>query len=205
MKYLIAVTGGSGAGKSTVSNILREYGIEIIDGDIVARTIMEPGEKCLAETVQAFGRKILDNDGRLVRSKLADIVFSDKNKLSALNAITHKYITEYFLISAKTSNSDIVGIDGAAIFESGINKKCDFVIGVIADEKVRISRIINRDGISEEKAKARIAAQKKDEFYIENCDYIVYNNGNKEQLIKQIGEVLEKLEYEKEKKQKENK
>ena len=201
MKYIIGITGGSGAGKSSVSNILRENGIEITDGDKVARLIMEPGEKCLLETVSVFGKEILDDNGRLIRKKLANIVFSHKEKLLLLNKITHKYITEYFKKIITKSEDCFLGIDGAALFESGINNMCDIVIGVISDEDIRIKRIMNRDMISYDEAKRRIDLQKKDEFYIENCDVLVYNNGNIEELREQVEEVLKRLRHEKEEKE----
>ena len=193
MKYILGITGGSGAGKTEVSNILREHGIDIIDGDKVSRLIMEPGEEALKETVEAFGNEILDSDGRLKRRELGNIVFSDTKKLEILNKITHKYITEYFLERVKKSDKNIVGLDGAALFESGIDKLCDGVLGVISEPEIRIERIMKRDGILREQASNRISAQKNNEFYIENCDFLVYNNGNIEEVRKQIGEVLEKL------------
>ena len=85
MKYILGITGGSGAGKTEVSNILREYGIDIINGDEVSRLIMEPGQEALKETVEAFGDEILDCDGRLKRRELGNIVFSDPEKLKILN------------------------------------------------------------------------------------------------------------------------
>lgn len=201
MKYIIGITGGSGAGKSSVSNILRENGIEITDGDKVARLMMEPGEKCLLETVSAFGKEILDDNGRLIRKKLAHVVFSDKEKLSLLNKITHKYITDYFKKLIVKSKAEFLGIDGAALFESGINEMCDIVIGVISDENIRIKRIMDRDLIFYDEAKQRIDSQKKDEFYIENCDVLVYNNGNIKELRKQVEGVLKRLRREKEEKE----
>lgn len=193
MKYVLGITGGSGAGKTEVSNILREHGIDIIDGDEVSRLIMKPGEDALVKTVEAFGDEILDLDGRLKRRELGNIVFSDPKKLEILNKITHKYITRYFLDYIEKSDKNIVGLDGAALFESGIANMCDGVLGVIAEPEIRIERIIKRDQISRKQAEERIASQKNNQFYIENCDFLVYNNGNKEEIEKQIMEVLGKL------------
>lgn len=202
MKYIIGITGGSGSGKTTVSDIFRRLGADIVDGDKVSRLIMQPGEACMAETVEAFGSGILDNAGRLKRKELAKIVFSNPEKLEILNKITHKYITEYFLERVEKSTADIVGIDGAALFESGIDKLCDAVIGVVADEDIRVERIINRDGLSESRARMRINSQKNNQFYIENCDYLVYNNDEKERVSEKVQEVFGKLVSEKERKRK---
>ena len=193
MNMILGITGGSGAGKTTVSDFFRKKGIEVIDGDKVSRLVMEPGEECLSETVKAFGSEILDENGHLIRKKLGQIVFSDPKKLEILNKITHKYITEYFLEKAKNSKSKIVGFDGAALFESGLDNMCDAVLGVIADEDVRIRRIKKRDGISVEDAQLRIKSQKNNEFYIEKCDYVVYNNDGDE-IFRQLEEVLDQLE-----------
>lgn len=192
-KYVIGITGGSGAGKTTVSDEFRKRGIEIIDADKVARLIMEPNQPCLKETAEAFGADILNEDGSLQRKKLAKIVFSDPKSLDILNRITHKYITEYFLEKIKNSDADIIGIDGAVLFESGINRCCDFMIGVVAEEKERVKRIVKRDNISEEEAVMRINSQKKNEFYIENCDYLVYNDNDRTKISEAVEEVLGKL------------
>ena len=192
-KFILGITGGSGAGKTTVSDFLREKGIEVIDGDKVARLIMEPGEACLMETVRTFGEDILGENGALIRKKLGQIVFSDSEKLETLNKITHKYITEYFFDKVKTSKSDIVGFDGAVIFESGLDKVCNAIIGVIADEEIRLERITKRDGISMQDARLRVSSQKNNQFYIEKCDFLVYNNGG-EEISEQLEEVLKTLE-----------
>ena len=193
MKYILGITGGSGVGKTTVSNILRKKGIEIIDGDKVSRLIMEPGKEALAETVAAFGTDILDAEGNLKRRELGRIVFSDSKKLEILNKITHKYITKYFFDRLENSDAEIIGFDGAALFESGMNRLCDAVLGVIADTDIRVSRIVMRDEISIDDAKKRINSQKNNEFYIEKCEFLVYNNGNEKELEVQIEGVLEKL------------
>ena len=193
MKFILGITGGSGAGKTTVSDYFREKGIEVIDGDMVARLIMEPGEACLMETVRTFGEDILGENGALIRKKLGQIVFSDSEKLETLNKITHKYITEYFFDKVKTAKSDIVGFDGAVIFESGLDKVCNAIIGVIADEEIRLERITKRDGISMQDARLRVSSQKNNQFYIEKCDFLVYNNGG-EEISEQLEEVLKTLE-----------
>lgn len=193
MKFILGITGGSGAGKTTVSDFFREKGIEVVDGDKVSRLIMEPGEACFEETVKNFGEEILDENGFLVRKKLGQIVFSDSEKLEILNKITHKYITEYFFEKVKNSESDIVGFDGAALFESGLDKVCDAVLGVIADEDIRVERITKRDGISMQDARLRINSQKNNQFYIEKCDFLVYNNG-RDEIFEQLEEVLKTLE-----------
>lgn len=201
-KYLFGITGGSGSGKSTVSGIFRSLGFEIIDCDILARQVTMPGEECLEKLKEEFGNNITDENNILLRKKLADIVFSDKDKLQRLNEITHYYILRRIFDIAKNSDSKIIGIDGAVLFESGVTKSCQKVIGVLASEEIRLRRIEERDKISEDAARARIGSQKEDKFYIEKCDFLVYNNGNKDDLEERVREVAEKLVEDEEEKRK---
>ncbi len=198
-KYLFGITGGSGSGKSTVSEMFKVLGFEIIDCDIIARQVTMPGEECLEKLKEEFGADITDKDNVLQRKKLADIVFTDGEKLQRLNEITHYYILERIFDLAEKSSSGMIGIDGAVLFESGVTKSCRKVIGVLANMDTRLRRIQERDKISEDAARARIGSQKENKFYIENCDYLVYNNGNRDDLEKKVKEVAEQLRIDEEK------
>ncbi len=186
---ILGITGPTGAGKSTVSKIFKKYGVEIIDTDILARKIVEPKKPALKELADAFGKNILNDDSTLKRSELARLAFSDPARLKILNSITHRYIKEEINIIIGKSKSDTVGIDGAVLFESGVSDMCDYIISVTADEDIRIKRIMARDSISEDAARTRIGAQKNNAFYLENSDYIVYNNG-REDLEEQVKNIL---------------
>lgn len=190
---ILGITGGSGCGKTTVSDILRSKGIDVIDTDIVARLIVEPGKPALNEIEDYFGKEYITSVGTLDRKKLAGVVFADSKKLSKLNEITHKYISKYVDEYIKDYSGDIIGIDGAVIIGSGIDKKCDYILSVLADKGERLRRIMLRDNITEEEGKKRISSQKNDEFYIENSDYIVYNKGNKEDLIFEVEKVIDDI------------
>lgn len=189
-KLMFGITGGSGAGKTTVSNIFRECGIYIIDADIVAREVQAPGAPCTLELAAEFGADILDENGQLMRRKLAGIVFSDAKSLARLNEITHKYITAraFELAHGRGGNC---GIDGAVLIESGIAEQCRYIVGVIADRDTRIRRIMRRDGISWEEARKRIDAQKPDSFYIANSDFVVRNDDAEDCLKWQIQKIIE--------------
>lgn len=189
---VLAITGGSGCGKTTVSDIFRSEGIDVIDTDKVARLIVEPGKPALREICEQFGSEYINpDDGTLIRSKLAETVFSDQKKLKILNRITHKYIAEYVDEYIMNYSKDILGIDGAVIIESGISY--DYLLSVIADEEERIKRIVKRDNISHINATNRIKSQKDDMFYIEKSDYIVYNNTNSEDLSSQVKKIIKDL------------
>ena len=190
---IIGITGGSGCGKTTVSDLIRKSGTEVIDTDIVARMIVEPGKPALDEIRKSFGAEYIKENGELDRKKTAELVFSDKDKLTELNRITHKYITQYINEYIDNYRGNIIGIDGAVLIESGIDKMCDYIISVLADKSVRIERITARDGITREEAEKRINSQKNNEFYIENSDYIVYNNNSTESLSKRVNEILSQI------------
>ena len=188
----LGITGGSGSGKTTVSDIFRKEGIDVIDTDIVARIIVEPGKPALDEIKEYFGQEYITPAGTLDRKKMAALVFSNPDKRLRLNEITHKYISQYVDEYIHNYTGDIIGIDGAVLIESGIGEGCDYILSVIADKEERIKRIIMRDSISEETAKKRIEAQKNDDFYIENSDYIVYNN-SKDELINQVSKIIKDI------------
>ena len=188
-KKIVGITGGSGCGKSHLSGLLRSRGIPVIDCDLVSREIMVKGEPCYLEVLAEFGDVILQPDGEINRKNLGEIVFSDPEKLEKLNKITHKHILADIYNKIEKEDSNIIGLDGAVLIESGI--ECDFLVGVLADKELRIQRIMARDSLSKESAKRRIEAQKQDSFYIENCDFVVYNNGNEydiDDLIKRIAD-----------------
>lgn len=188
---VIAITGGSGCGKTTVSDIFRSEGIDVIDTDKVARLVVKPGKPALREIRERFGEDYINSDGTLIRHKLAETVFSDHEKLEILNHITHKYISQYVDEYIAGYKKDIIGIDGAAIIESGI--RYDYLLSVLADKEERIKRIVKRDNISHINATNRIKSQKDDSFYIEKSDYIVYNNSNSEELHLKVKKIIEDI------------
>lgn len=177
MKKIIGLTGGSGAGKTTVSHLFAGLGALVIDADQTAREVVRPGQPALTEIVRTFGTELLLPDGTLDRRMLGDIVFSDPVKLNALNNITHKYITQAIFAAIDAAPDGTVAvIDAAALIESGLHQRCDYVVSVLAEPEARIRRIMARDGLSRTQAKNRINAQKKDEFYIAHSNQVLYNN-----------------------------
>lgn len=193
---IFGITGGTGAGKSTVSEMFRKQGIYVIDGDKVARKVTQPGEECLGILVQYFGNKILNSDSTMNRAKTAEIVFTDSKKLAILNEVTHKYINKEITNLLKKENPQIAAIDGAVIIGSPVEDRCEFIVSVVADADKRMKRIIERDKISEAAAMHRINAQPNEEFYIENSKYLIRNNGDEEQLGKAVAQVVEKIKKE---------
>ncbi len=201
---VIGLTGGSGAGKGEVSLCLMSHGIKCLDTDKVSREVCLPGKPCLRELVEYFGEGILLPDGNLDRKGLAQLVFGEDDaekreiKQNALNRITHRHIIDAmnaWLTERERSGDTVAVVDAPQLFESGFDRHCDYIVGVIADEKVRVRRIISRDSISEETAEKRIRSQKSDKFFIDSCDFIVYNNSGIDALEGQVEHILEKINY----------
>lgn len=187
MKKLIGLTGKTGAGKSTVSAYLKEKGAYIIDGDTVARKVLEDNAPLLKELKRAFGEGVFNSDGNLNRGALARVAFSTPEKTQLLNSVMHPAINALIFEESERafSDYDVVIVDAAAIIESGFTEKCSFLIVVHAPSEIRKERIMKRDGISEEDALIRINGQKDDEFYLSRADYVIKNyepHNMKEQL-----------------------
>lgn len=195
---IFGITGGSGAGKTTVSDIFRKSGIPVIDADKAARAVTEPGEKCLDELTDFFGSEILQSNGTLNRKKLADIAFSDERRLKKLNEITHKYIKINIENQLSEIKGKIAAIDGAVIIGSEVEGLCAFIVSVTAKREVRIKRITARDNISAESAKKRLAAQPGDDFYIEHSKYIIRNDTSVKELESQAERIISEIKNENE-------
>jgi len=199
---IIGITGTSGAGKTTVCEIIREkYNAKIIDADKIAKELAKPGTEYFNEIIKSFGIGILQNvgvapqgDPQIDRKKLANIIFNDNLKREYLNKITEKYVVEEInnQIEEYSKREEIIILDVPLLFETCLDQKCDITIGVIAEEKLKVERICKRDGIDKNMAKQRINALKDNEFLIENCTYIITNEGDYEALKEQIEIILYK-------------
>ncbi len=183
------LTGGSGSGKTTAANILRDLGATVIDADVLAREVVKPGEKAYNEIVGYFGREYLLENGDINRKKLGETVFSDPERLKILNKITHPAITERVMeIIAKNKDSRII-IDAAALIDcERLKDLCGKIIVVCADKELRITRIMNRDGLTREEAARRIAAQTPQELLIKSADIVIENSGSAEDLRRMVSD-----------------
>ena len=171
---LIGLTGLTGSGKTSASEFFRKKGAFVIDCDALAHEVIEYKE-VKEKLLQAFGENIFGTDGSVARKALGAIVFSDSKKLCALNGIIHPAIKEEIKALCKKASEEIIVIDGSELQSSGVDDLCDLIIVIEADEKLRVSRIMKRDSITEEAALLRIRAQKnysKEAIRIENSDGI---------------------------------
>lgn len=187
---IIGITGSSGAGKSTVCEILEAYyKVTIINADKVARKLSKRGTNYVIDIISKFGKSIVDENGELKRRKLAEIIYNDSKKREELNKCTFKYIKKEIERQIKKAQTDTIIIDAPLLFESELNKICDKVIGVISNRELQIERIVARDDIDYEDAEKRLNAQQTNEFYMNKCDAIIENNNN----LKSIKENVEKI------------
>ncbi len=192
---VIGITGPSGAGKGEVSALLQtKYGFKTIDADIVYHSLISAPSACLDEIKLHFGDTAINENGTLDRKALGEIVFGDKSgdKLLLLNKITHKYVAKQIIIEIEHCKSDGFNctVDAPLLIEAGLDKYCDFTVAVLAEKPIRADRIISRDNISREAAMARISSQKEDDYYVENTDYTIRNDGDISLLESSLASIL---------------
>ena len=186
----VGLTGGMGSGKSSVARRLRELGCVIVDADAIAREIVEPGQPALRELVDAFGPDIVDADGRLLRSRLANRAFTSKEKTALLNAITHPRIAERTAERfAEAGPRDIVVHDMPLLVENDLAADCHIVLVVDAPVDVRVKRLVESRGVDEADARRRIAAQISDEERLAAADVVIDNSGTEQALITQVDNI----------------
>lgn len=184
----IGLTGGIGSGKSTVSSRLAEHGAFIVDADLVAREIVEPGQPALAELADAFDG-VLNPDGTLNRAELARQAFATPEATEKLNAITHPRIrarTEELFKQGRESGAQVLVYDMPLLIENGEVDKVDHVLVVDAPDELRIDRLVQRRGLDEDDARRRIAAQIDRATRLNAADTVLDNSGTVEQLLEQV-------------------
>ena len=199
---IIGLCGGSGSGKGAVSDFLSGRGIPCIDLDQVYHSLTSSDSLCLRELKAEFGEEIISTDGSLDRVRLRDIVFAGgqaEKKLKKLNEITHKHVifrAEEELSRLCLAGHSLAVVDAPLLFESGYDKKCQLTVAVLADRALRIERIRQRDGLSEEEAVQRIDSQMSDGELARRADYTVYNNGTYSELTSSCERLIKKIEME---------
>lgn len=180
---LVGLTGGIATGKSTVAAMFRNLGCPVIDADVLAREVVEPGEPALADIVREFGTGVLAPDGRLDRKALAAVVFADAGRRRRLEAITHPRIRERLASRlaalAGAGFGGVVIFDAAVIVESGAYRQMDRLVVVIADEATQLARLRARDGLDEEEARRRIASQMPLAEKAKLADHVIDNSGDR--------------------------
>lgn len=181
--FIIGLTGGIASGKSTVSNMLKELGLPVIDADQVAREIVEPGQRAFNDIVREFGPQVVGPDGQLDRKALGDLVFAHPNLRLKLNSITHPRLWEVFNYRMQELPADvkIVVWDVPLLLETGMDQKVDEVWLVWVDVPLQIERLMKRDNLTEEEARQRLRAQMPIEEKMKRADRLIDNRGTVEE------------------------
>lgn len=174
---IIGITGGTGCGKTTALDAIRQLGGLVLDCDDIYHRLLETDKNLLTSIESRFPGAV--EKGSLQRKKLGALVFNDPETLSDLNKITHGAIRKEVerLLHNETG---LVAIDAIALFESGLDTLCDITVAVTAPEEVRVARLMARDGISREYAQSRIDAQPPQNAFSQRCDYTLHNDGTAE-------------------------
>lgn len=186
----VGLTGGIGAGKSEVSRRLVEHGAVLIDADRIAREVVAPGTPGLAAVVDAFGTGVLAADGSLDRPKLGAIVFADPEKLALLNSIVHPLVgARSQALEANAAADAVVVHDVPLLAENGLAPRYDLVIVVDVSPETQIDRLVRLRGMTEQDARARMAAQATREQRREIADVVIDNDVPIERLESRVREV----------------
>ena len=185
---VLGLTGGIGSGKSMVASMFAQLGAEVIDADRLARDVVEPGQPALQEIASAFGRDILLSDGRLDRSKLGRIIFADPVARGTLNAITHPRIQERMAaqIALRASRPGVLIADIPLLYENERTDSVETVVVVWVDTQTQLRRLVERDGLSEDEARQRIAAQMPLDEKRARADVVIDNSGSRENTRRQV-------------------
>jgi dephospho-CoA kinase len=185
---VLGLTGGIGSGKSMVASMFAQLGADVIDADQLARDVVEPGQPALDEIATAFGRDILLPDGHLDRGKLGRIIFADSVARGTLNAITHPRIRERMdaAIAERASRPGILIADIPLLYENERTGTVEAVIVVWVDHETQLRRLLERDGLTEEAARQRIAAQMPLDEKRARADAVIDNSGSRESTQRQV-------------------
>ncbi|MEH7693176.1 MULTISPECIES: dephospho-CoA kinase [Bacillus] len=198
MTLVIGLTGGIASGKSTVSQMIKEKGIRVVDADIIAKEAVSKGAPALHQIVQTFGEEVLLPNGELNRQQLGAIIFSDEEKRKQLNAIVHPEVRKEMLKQRDegvSNNETFVVLDIPLLFESKLEGLVDRIIVVYTTPDLQLSRLMNRNDLSEEEALNRIHSQQPLEEKCQKADRVIENTKDLAFMRKQLENILNEWEH----------
>lgn len=196
---ILGLTGGIATGKSTVTGMLRERGIPVIDADQIAREVVEPGKPAYDAIIGHFGRDILLADGQIDRKKLGEIVFSDESERQKLNAIVHPEVRRVMREEAETAErngASIVFMDIPLLYESKLQYMVEKIVVVYAPAAMQLARMMERDELEEEQAQKRLRAQFPIDQKREEADFLIDNSRSREETERQVEDMLAEIRAE---------
>lgn len=197
MALIIGLTGGIASGKSTVANMMKEYGIPIIDADLIAREVVEVGEEAYTKIVETFGEDILLPDKSINRGKLGAIIFQDETKRLKLNSIVHPAVRKKMLEKKEQyikEGYQTIVMDIPLLFESKLTSLVDKILVVFVEQDIQIARLKERNHLSDDDAKLRISSQMSLYHKVTLADEVINNNKKLEHTRKQLEDILRKWE-----------
>lgn len=190
--FVLGITGGIGSGKSTVSRILSDRGIRVLDADEISHMVTDPGGLAVEEIGEKFGRRAIAANGGMDRRYISSVVFKDNRKLDELSSIVHKYVFEYMdkeIQSEREKKTKCVVLDVPIPVQKGFVDHCNQIWVVVCDEKVRLRRLIDR-GMDREEAERRMAVQMTDDEYCTIADQIIDNSGDITELTEKVDKLI---------------
>ena len=194
----IGITGGVGAGKSTVLDFLEErYQAYVMKADEIGHLVMEPGQACYEPVTALFGKQVIKEVKTIDRRQVSDVVFSHPEMLEKLNQIIHPAVKQYIreqLLLKKQQGQKVCVVEAALLLEDHYQEFCDTIWYIHTDEEIRIQRLMENRGYTREKSVSIIASQAPEVFFRANADYVVVNNGDFAQTRQQIEEGIRKYE-----------
>lgn len=190
MKKIVGITGGIASGKSTVINYLLEKEYAVIDSDVISRDLTSNNGLALNAIMKTFGTDFFDNAGNLNRQKLGELIFNNEDERQKLNNIIHPLVYNQIKISVNEIKKDIVFVDVPLLFEAKFEDLFDHIILIYVSRDTQISRLSSRNNLSFDEAMSRINSQMNLEEKIELSDFVIDNNGSKEDMFVKIEKIL---------------
>lgn len=189
--YVIGISGGIGSGKTTVTDLFAKYAIDVIDADVIARQVVEPGSDALTAIVDKLGSSVLDNSagsssGTLDRAKLRTLVFNDSEIKNWLNQLLHPAIRQQMLLQTQQAKSSYCLLSVPLLVENKLYEQVNRVVIVDVDEKTQLQRTLLRDKTNEQQIRAIMRAQATRQQRLAVADDVIDNNGKAEDLVKQV-------------------
>jgi len=183
---VVGLSGGIGSGKTTVTDLFAELGVDIIDADVIARQVVEPGTEALGQIIEKFGGEIVDQDGCLDRVKLRALIFQDPTLKSWLNGLLHPLIRQEMQRLTQSASSPYCILSVPLLFENNLNNMVDRVLIVDVSEQSQVARTVGRDRVDEKQVKAIMASQASRAQRLTIADDVIDNNGDNAALVEQV-------------------
>jgi dephospho-CoA kinase len=187
--FVVGITGGIGSGKTTVTDLFAKYAIEVIDADVIAREVVEPGTPALKAIINKFGQSVLDESDSLDRAKLRRLVFNDIEVKNWLNQLLHPAIRRQMLLQTQQAKSDYCLLSVPLLVENKLNEQVDRVVIVDVDEPTQLQRTLLRDKTNEKQIRAIMSAQATRQQRLEVADDVIDNHGGIDALFKQVAQL----------------